>query len=142
MHKKNPKSKILPITMIILIIVLFAIVVFAVVMRNMYLDKTFARQEFEQLAREYYEEEMYPSLKDGQNGKSKEETLGSGQGFIIRLRQVLNHGILYKNVDYRIDFINKHFECNTNNSTVRIFPKAPYGKTDYDFELTLNCADL
>jgi hypothetical protein len=103
-----------------------------------------AENRFKHIAREYYEEYLYPTIV-------KENTYGDGtvdladafkkyknNGFpTVKLRNLL----LYKDQpsNTRDYFQNNRYYCDTNTSVVSFRPKEPFGKTDYEMRYYLNC---
>ena len=100
----------------------------------------FAERKFEELARKYYEETLYPKFLADHGGNNLGEEFAKYQsGFTVKLRQILNHELLEHNKDYRKVFETEAFRCNTNSSSVIFKARAPYGKTDYVADFKLNC---
>ena len=103
-----------------------------------------AENRLKTIAREYYEDFLYPTIV-------KENTYGDGSvdladvfskyknsGFpMVKLRNLL----LYKDQpdNLRDYFQNDRYYCDTNTSAVLFKPKEPYGKTDYEMRYYLNC---
>ena len=127
--------------MIILIFVAVVTVLGAVFFAKLNDQNYFVHKKFEEISRKYYEETVYPNFvsehKDESLDKAFEKYLNNG--FSIRLRQILNDEFLNHNNDYRSVFEGKNFSCDTNASTAKFVPKAPFGKTDYDAEFNLRC---
>ena len=144
MHKNKWTSKILPFSMIIMILVLVGSVIWALAVRNTFLDQVYAKQYFEELSVDYYENVVYPAFIENHSDQKLEDAFESytEPGFIIRLRQILNNAILEKNADYGYYFKNDFYECDTNTSMARFFPRAPFGKTDYEVTYDLNCEKI
>ena len=103
-----------------------------------------AENRLKKIAREYYEDYLYPTIV-------KENTYGDGHvdladafkkykvnGFpTVKLRNLL----LYDNAaeNERDYFQNDRFYCDTNTSAVAFRPKEPFGKTDYEMRYYLSC---
>ncbi len=101
-----------------------------------------AEQALLDLAGDYYIEFLYPSTLN-YDFSDPEATLSNFQyaGFAtIHLYQLL----LYKDNDAKIvkPFDNDYYRCNRNDSTIRIFPVAPWGPRDYRVEYNLKCTKL
>ena len=103
-----------------------------------------AENRFKKIAREYYEDYLYPTIV-------KENTFGDGSidltnafkkyrgnGFpAVKLRNLLLYKAdAEKERDY---FQNDRYYCDTNTSAVSFRPKEPFGKTDYEMRYSLNC---
>lgn len=129
--------------MIALIFITLITVVAAVVIYKLQDKNYFVNQKFEILAKNYYEEVVYPEFVAEHSGEPLEKAFDKYQnnGFTIRLRQILNYEFLNKNNDYRSVFEGDNFSCDTNSSSAKFIPYAPFGKTDYNAEYTLNCTN-
>lgn len=104
-------------------------------------EKT-ATRTLETMGREYYESYYYDRFMEtiSQDVFAEKMAVFSETGFHpVPLRQLL----LYqneKNAKYRNVFDTDDFSCDKNNTTVKIIPKEPFSKTDYEIELNLSCA--
>lgn len=101
-----------------------------------------AEQAFLDLIDDYYVEFLYPSTVN-YDFRDPAASLAEFQnaGFAtIHLYQLL----LYKDnaAQYTKPFDNSYYSCNRNDSTVRIFPVAPWGPRDYRLEYNLKCTKL
>ncbi len=125
-------------------IILTTIIVLAtMIFSNLYEKRYFAQNKFEQLARLYYEENLYPKFISTHAGDPLDKMFEKyrSSGFTVQLRQILNSEILEKNQDYQKYFNNKKFSCDTNASNVIFRPIAPFGKKNYNPEFNLICND-
>lgn len=141
MQIKYKRSLFLPVLMIILIIATVCTVIAAVIFRNLYTEQFFAQKRFEELSRDYYETIIYPNIAKNYEGDQLEEAFKDyvDRGETIRLRVLTNYYRIERKQDYRSDFKNDTYECNEDNSSAVVTPKAPFGKTDYDITFELNC---
>lgn len=101
-----------------------------------------AEQTLLDLVDDYYVEFLYPSTLN-YDFRDPEASLSEFQhaGFAtIHLYQLL----LYKDgaAKFTKPFDNRYYRCNENDSTVRIFPVAPWGPRDYRVEYNLKCTKL
>lgn len=101
-----------------------------------------AEQSLLDLIDNYYVEHLYPTTL-GYDFSNPEEVLSEFQyaGFAtLHLYQLL----LYKDNDPKLikPFDNDYYRCNRNESTIRIFPIAPWGPRDYRVEYNLQCTKL
>lgn len=101
-----------------------------------------AEQALLNLVDDYYVESIYPATL-GYDFHDPEATLSDFQyaGFAtIHLYQLL----LYKDNSAKFvePFDNEYYRCNRNDSTIRIFPVAPWGPRDYRVEYNLKCTKL
>lgn len=101
-----------------------------------------AEQTLLDLVNDYYVEHLYPStlnydFRDPGTTLAEFENAGFAT---IHLYQLL----LYKNNDPQLvkPFDNKYYRCDRNDSTIRIFPTAPWGPHDYRVESNLKCTKL
>ena len=118
----------------------FLITILATIFANLYANTFFAEKKFEEMARNYYENDFYESAVLENNSASKTETFEKYQnGIRIKLRQVLNWELIEHDADYRAFFITEAFSCDTNESFAKITPRAPFNKNDYDIEINLRC---
>ena len=126
---------------IAVVIIGFLVAAASIIYANLFQEKFFADKKFEELARNYYENELYENFIVEHDGEDLSVAFSKyTKGFTVKLRQFLNHEFLKNNQNYRSYFENDSYACDTNSSFARFIPKAPYGKTDYDIELTLNCS--
>ena len=101
-----------------------------------------AEQTLLDLADDYYTEYIYPTTL-GYDFRNPEATLSEYQysGFsTIYLYQLILHQDDTEKATKPFD--NGYYRCNRNESTIRIFPVAPYGPRDYRVEYNLKCTKL
>lgn len=101
-------------------------------------------REINALAKDYYENYFYGKLLENSNeiGTTIPDIM---KKYIeedgippVKLRQFF----LYadgRHKDSEKIFTTKEYPCNTNVSTVKYTPVAPYGRTDYTYEVNLSC---
>lgn len=134
--KSNLVSKMMILAIILVLLMATGFAIFKTLDENHY----FAERKFEELARKYYEETLYPKFLADHGGNNLGDEFAKYQsGFTVKLRQILNHELLEHNKDYRKVFETEAFRCNTNSSGVIFKARAPYGKTDYVADFKLNC---
>ena len=98
-------------------------------------------REINALAKDYYENYFYDKLVEnaGDNSISDIMSAYAEKGMEpVKLRQFF----VYDNARHQDSekiFTTAEYPCNTNTSTVRYTPVAPYGKTDYTYEVNLSC---
>lgn len=118
--------------------VMVALSVFVVVYYN---PETVARRTLEKMGREYYEDYYYDKFMEAASEEvfeEKKEVFAQTGLHPVPLRQLL----LYqneKNAKYRSVFEREGFSCDKNKTSVKIIPKEPFGKADYEIELELSC---
>ena len=102
-----------------------------------------AKQKFEWLAKDYYENYYYEKLMEGIDPALKEEKLAmyaeTGLQPVL-LRQLL----LYQNGKYsdmKGYFEKEGFVCDKNKTSAQFFPVEPYGRTDYTVKYNYSCTD-
>ena len=122
------------------IIVGLLVAVAAVIFSNLYKNTFFAEQKFQEITKHYYEDNVYETILVENNGESLENIFKKyPSGIYVKLRQALSWEFLENNMNYRSYFETDAFSCDTNTSTAKFTPRAPYGKKDYDVEFNLKC---
>jgi len=90
----------------------------------------------------YYETGFYRTEASNRTESELKEYLAgfSESGFIINLENLLifNNGELSEYID-RIVNKRTNEPCNVKTTLVSIFPKEPFGETDYTIKVTLDC---
>ena len=99
-----------------------------------------AKTALEKLADDYYIEYLYPHTLGSQiNNPAPTLEAYRQMGLpIIRLRQLLTHNSAKLN-DYASKISSKYVKCDTNRTSIRFFPKEPYGPRDYEVTFQLSC---
>lgn len=135
-HSRVTSKVMIALIFVTVITVIAAVLFFKLEDKNYFLEK-----KFEEISRNYYENTIYPEFIAEHSGESLESAFDKYQnnGWTIHLRQILNYEFLEKNNDLRSIFNGDNFSCDTNSSTAKFIPYAPFGKTDYKAEFTLNC---
>ncbi|MBO7718054.1 hypothetical protein J6S37_00975 [Candidatus Saccharibacteria bacterium] len=123
----------------LVIILCFLLVIGALIYSLTYNPEEHTKSTIENLSQDYYENYLYPSFSDADSFKNNPESVMEKYvkfGFpTVSLRQLLlydNH----KNEKYA-DELEKN--CDKDQTIIKIFPEAPYGKTDYRIEYTYSC---
>lgn len=98
-------------------------------------------REINALAKDYYENYFYDKFVENLGDNSLTEAMGQYNEVgmdPVKLRQLLlfDDG---RHENSRAVFTNKSYPCDTNLSYVKYRPFAPYGKTDYTYEVKLSC---
>ncbi len=139
---KNHSNIVMKVTVILILVGIVAAAL-AIVFTHLYDNSYFAEKKFEELAKNYYENTLYEDFITDHNGEDIGEAFKKiPAGFRVKLRQILNSEFLNNNQNYRSYFDTKSYTCDTNTSDVVFKPHEPYGKKDYDMEITLNCVKL
>ncbi len=97
-------------------------------------DEKITKHEIESLAKDYYENYLYETISNANKEKPLSEILKEYEtsGFSdISLRQL----IIFNDVDGK----NLTNFCDENKTTLRFYPKSPFGKTDYDIKYNYSC---
>ena len=126
---------------IFLIILTALVAAGAVIFSNLYKDMYFANQKFEELSRNFYENYLYENFLNEHSGENLEAAIKNYtvEGFRVKLRQILNYEFVEHGTNYRSYFETETFSCNTNGSWATFYPRAPYGKKDYEPKFELSC---
>lgn len=99
-----------------------------------------AKTALKDLAEDYYIEYLYPYVLGGQI-ENPSPVLSEYQKIglpIVRLRQLLVYDKT-KTGNYIQKISNEYVKCDTNMTSIRFFPKEPYGPRDYDVTFQLSC---
>lgn len=137
---KKRSGIVMKVTFFIMAIGIF-VTIATIIFTNLYQNTFFADKKFEEISRNYYENTLYEDFIAEHNGEDLDEAFSKyTNGFNVKLRQILNSEFLKNNQNYRSFFETESYSCDTNTSTAKFIPHAPYGKKDYDIELNLNCA--
>ncbi|MBQ3310071.1 hypothetical protein IJG73_01350 [Candidatus Saccharibacteria bacterium] len=104
-----------------------------------------AGRELEKLTKDYYENFFYDLvLKEGGEGVDLAELFapyekgGGMQPVLLRQLLLFDSG---RHESSRKEFINDSYRCDTNTTSVRIKPTAPYGRNDWTAEYNLSCTN-
>lgn len=115
---------------------------------NLYLSEHKADRQAKLIAKDYYENNLYPAFINSKKlENASEDELSKAfedyerEGWNIKLREVLNYEFLENDKDYRPNFDSEAEKCDTNTSTFKFTPKSPYKKTSYDLEINLDCEE-
>ena len=99
-----------------------------------------AKTALENLADDYYIEYLYPYVL-GDKIQNPAPVLSEYQNIglpIVRLRQLLVYDKT-KTGNYIQKLSNDYVKCDTNMTSIRFFPKEPYGPRDYEVTFQLSC---
>lgn len=99
-----------------------------------------AQNALENLADDYYLEYLYPYVL-GNQIENPAPVLSEYQQVglpIVRLRQLLVYDKT-KTGNYIQKLSNEYVKCDTNMTSIRFFPKEPYGPRDYEVTFQLSC---
>ena len=99
-----------------------------------------AKTALENLADDYYIEYLYPYVL-GKQIDNPSAVLSDYQQVglpIARLRQLLVYDKT-KTGEYIQKISNDYVRCDTNITSIRFFPKEPYGPRDYEVTFMLSC---
>jgi len=99
-----------------------------------------AKTALEDLADDYYIEYLYPYVL-GDQVENPAPVLSEFQQIglpIVRLRQLLVYDKT-KTGSYVQKLSNDYVKCDTNMTSIRFFPKEPYGPRDYEVTFQLSC---
>ncbi len=99
-----------------------------------------AEEKIEELAKDYYENYYYDIFVSGLPEEDYATAFLTYHDYGFQ-RIYLRELLLFDNgrhADYRGYFDGQYF-CNTNHTSIQIFPYPPYGKTDYEVKYTYDC---
>ena len=137
-HPKNPLNSIL-----LTVIVLCAVGVIALLFSKTYFaPENQLQRELEALATDYYENYLYENyflnVPESDRTAEFEQYLTRGMEPIY-LRELLSHA---KNLHPNSAQIFQSAGCDTNSTSVKYFPDAPYEKSDFHAEYKFSCEAL
>ena len=93
----------------------------------------------ETLGKSFYEDFYYPSQAKSQKDVKNFVKRFEKTGIKVNLANISKTSKVDKKlVDSMVNKKTKK-KCDTEKSVVTIYPKKPYGKTDYKIEVTLDC---
>ena len=140
-HKKLDRQIFSTTKKAILTVIVFSVLIVILVVLLMTFEKPerLVKQKLTDITADYYENYYYPNfVGNADDEKSLEEIMSryTASGFAtISLRQLL----LFDNERYAetAKFIQKY--CDENKTFARIYPEAPYGKTNYHVDYLYAC---
>lgn len=133
--------KIIAIIMIVVCLVTTCICLILASISDKY---TSSKLEFDEIAKVYYEQYLYPEFIKEHSSESLESAFAdyAKPGFpTVRLRQILNYYTIMRGEDIRSYFETTNYKCDTNSSTIDYLPYSPYGPNDVKIEKNLSCKD-
>lgn len=87
----------------------------------------------------FYEEFYYPQMENTQEDVKSFMAKFEKAGIKVNLANLSKLSKVDKKlVESMVNSKTKE-KCNEEKTSVRIIPKSPYGKTDYEIEVTLDC---
>lgn len=125
---------------IILICVAVVTVAVAVAARIFFSPENLAKRELEKIAKDYYENYYYEGfvLRDGEDPYVRAKEIQEVGTASVELSQLL----LFDNERHAESgkyFSQKNYTCSKKTTTVKFYPVAPYGKTDYKVVYKYDC---
>lgn len=122
------------------VIVVFLIIVLAILFIKPKSNQKELEKSLTEMGREFYENFYY-----GQIGSSADERTSLLSKFTtVGIKVDLDNLGRYNNGEFKdkiSEFVNKKTKekCSKTNTKVIVYPKSPYGKTDYTIETELDC---
>lgn len=136
-EKKQKTKVIIP---VVIIGVLILVAVIAMFILNKGDNKKELEKSLTEMGRDFYENFYYDQI-----GASSDERTSLLSNFTtVGIKVDLDSLGRYNNGEYKEEiskFVNKKTKdkCNKTNTKVILYPKSPYGKTDYTVETELDC---
>lgn len=130
---------------IIIFIILILVVVITIILLNRPAKKEMTQEEqltqyLEELGKEFYENFYYQQI--GQDDEARKKFLAklTENGIKVNLDSLSRYNE-DENKEKLDAFVNKETgkSCHKENTKITIYPKEPYEKTDYTFEISLDC---
>lgn len=141
-HKKRDRQifNVTKKSILFIIILSMLIVILVLLLSSFENPERLVKQKLTNITSDYYENYYYPNLIGSASSQDSLEDIMSHYtevGFAtISLRQLL----LFDNERYKetATFLKKY--CDENQTTARIYPEAPFGKTNYRIDYHYSCA--
>ena len=100
-----------------------------------------AERKFTAMAREYYEDYYYDKFfgamtEEGRAAKLETFSTTGLQPVLLRQLLLYQNG---KNAGMKKYFDSKTFKCDRSKTSAQFFPVEPYGRTDYEMKINLEC---
>ena len=133
----SPRNKVKTIGIICGIVAIIVLVILVIVNPFVSADKKHQKQletRLKEIAKDYYENRYYNTI-----GKDDE----ARKAFV---KEYAKHGIIMDlaniaraNPEEEKNILNEFDGCDTQESLIKIYPKEPYGSTNYNVEVELKC---
>ena len=95
-------------------------------------------KNLETLGKTFYEEYYFPYLASTEDFEKTIESL-SNTGIKVDLENISRVDVVDQNLVEQMVNSKTKEKCNQQNSSVTIYPKSPYSKTDYEINTDLDC---
>lgn len=89
------------------------------------------------MGKTFYEEFYYPQMENSQDDVKEYMKRFESTGIKVNLANLSKISKVDKKL---VESLTKE-KCDEEKTSVRITPKSPYGKTDYDIEVELSCGN-
>ena len=119
-------------------VVVVAIIVGIFVFKNKSNEEAL-KGNLEKLGKSFYEEFYYPSQEKSQKDVKDFVKRFEKTGIKVNLENIAKTSKADKTLIEAMVNNKTKKKCDSANSYVVIYPKKPYGKTDYKIEVTLSC---
>lgn len=123
------------------IVICAVVVLLSLIINTYYEPMKVAERKLAILAKDYYENYYYDRFVESLQGQDVSEAIeglnGTGFSYVT-----LRHLLLFdnaRNKDFSKFFENSSIVCDSSNTKMKILPREPYGKKDYDVEYTYSC---
>lgn len=140
MEKRKLKKSFIIIIAIVLVLIVCSIIISVLLKNSHKSNENSLKNSLTEMGRDFYENFYYEQI-----GKSADERTNLLAKYTnIGIKVDLENLATYNNGKFKdkvSEFINNKTEekCNKSNSKAIIYPKSPYGKTDYTIEVNLDC---
>lgn len=138
--KKKGVNKNIIIAVIVVVLVAVVAVVGSVFLLNKGDNKKELEKSLEEMGRDFYENFYYDQI----GGSADERTSLLSKFTTVGIKIDLDNLGRYNNGEYKdkiSEFSNKKTKekCSKTDTKVVVYPKSPFGKTDYKMEVELEC---
>ncbi len=139
-EKKKGVSKNTIIAIVAVVLVIIVIAVAGMLLLQKGDNKKELEKKLTEMGRDFYENFYYDQI----GGSADERTTLLSRFTTVGIKIDLDNLGRYNNGEYKdkiSEFTNKKTKekCSKTNTKVIVYPKSPYGKTDYKIETELDC---
>lgn len=140
MDKKKGVNKNTIVAIIAVVVIVVLVIVGGMFLMNKKDNRKELEKSLEEMGRDFYENFYYDQI----GGSADERTSLLSKFTTVGIKIDLDNLGRYNNGEYKdkiSEFTNKKTKekCSKTDTKVVVYPKSPYGKTDYKMEIELDC---
>ncbi|MBO5182850.1 MAG: hypothetical protein J6B64_00390 [Bacilli bacterium] len=135
----NKKKNRIIIIMLILVLLILGFVIASFIKSTLGYGEERIVKELTSMGEEIYNDYYYPSISSEKSEEDISNFLKAYEriGLKFNLNELEKYNSNFKEKISK--FKNNNKQCNKDDTMVVIYPKSPYGKTDYTLEIKLEC---